>query len=231
MCPEHESHHVSPSSAAHIWSSLSFLFSGLPANVWTVGRSCIIRSPSKQLLRYSYRAANWINRHPACRVDRIIPGRLREDQRTHLPDDHEQVDAGHSLQWRLGVQPAHIRPARGRELQHGSFDLPRGGVDVPAGNTQGRWQLQRSHDGPTQSIELSRRRISCPTEHFLWLRATTFHLNLNVQSYLGTASKTEGWDEGGGGEAALINSTSRAGPLQILLSVSAKKQYWIIGNQ
>lgn len=57
---------------------------------------------------------------------------LREDfSRAHLPDDHEEIDAHHSLQGRLWIEPAHVGPARRGELQRGSFDLPRGGVDVP----------------------------------------------------------------------------------------------------
>ena len=55
---------------------------------------------------------------------------------THLPDDHEQIDAHHSLQGRLRVEPAHVGPAGGGELQHGPFDLPCGGVAVPGWEAQ-----------------------------------------------------------------------------------------------
>lgn len=79
-------------------------------------------------------------------------GRGSAQPPTHLPDDHEQVDAGHSLQRGLWVQPADVRPAGRRELQHGSFDLARGGVDVPAGNTHTGAGLQRPEERPTQGI-------------------------------------------------------------------------------
>lgn len=58
---------------------------------------------------------------------------------THLPDDHEQIDTSHSLQRRLRVKPAHIGPACRGKLQHGSFDLPRGGVDVPG------WEAKKDY--------------------------------------------------------------------------------------
>lgn len=35
---------------------------------------------------------------------------------THLPDDHEQIDAHHSLQGRLWVEPAYVGPACRGEL-------------------------------------------------------------------------------------------------------------------
>lgn len=55
---------------------------------------------------------------------------------THLPDNHEQIDAHHSLEGRLWVKPAYVGPAHRGELQRGSLDLPRGGVDVPEGDAQ-----------------------------------------------------------------------------------------------
>jgi len=57
---------------------------------------------------------------------------------THLPNDHEQIDARHSLQGGLWVKPAYVGPARWGELQHSSFDLPRGGVNVPSWEAQKR---------------------------------------------------------------------------------------------
>lgn len=54
---------------------------------------------------------------------------------THLPNDHEQVDTSHSLQGRLGVQPADIGPTCRRKLQHSTLDLSCGRVDVPERNT------------------------------------------------------------------------------------------------
>lgn len=61
---------------------------------------------------------------------------------THLPNDHEQIDAHHSLQGRLGVKPANIGPTCRRKLQHSSLDLSCGRVDVPEKITPA-WDLKQ----------------------------------------------------------------------------------------
>lgn len=68
-------------------------------------------------------------------------------EKNYLPDDHEKVYSSHSLKWRLGVKPPHIGPAGRSELEHGSFDLPSGGVDVPERRKQFCWKSREIRKG------------------------------------------------------------------------------------
>lgn len=62
----------------------------------------------------------------------------------YLPDDHEQIDTHHSLEGRLGVEPAHICPAGRGELERCSLDLPCGRVDVSIKEEEGERELNNS---------------------------------------------------------------------------------------
>lgn len=70
-----------------------------------------------------------------------------EHLKRYLPDDHEKVYSSHSLKWRFGVKPPNIGPASRSELEHGSFDFPGGGVDVPVRRKQLRWKSREIGGG------------------------------------------------------------------------------------
>lgn len=69
----------------------------------------------------------------------------------YLPDDHEKVYSSHSLKWRLGVEPSNVGPAGRGELQHGSFDFPSGGVDVPVRKQQLQWESEEIRKGKNKN--------------------------------------------------------------------------------
>ena len=110
-----------------------------------------------------------------------------EHLKKYLPDDDEKVYSSHSLKWRFGVKPPDVGPASRSELEHGSFDFPGGGVDIPVRRKQLRWKSREIGGGRNKKAKDCKKCIDSLTTN-AQNRKIPFYLNVSP-----TAASTHRW--------------------------------------